>query len=141
MRAAEEFTQARVFDVVDPETGPGFAPDHPFVDDPEERRALAAYLDSGTPILVTPTMMSDVVDPDRTAVVPTNFITDGKWVWTDTVTYYLREHGLAPEDGLLSHIREQGATAAPVDPQTAQRAVRFVLEPPAKAHRPVWKSV
>ncbi|SDP97434.1 hypothetical protein [Lentzea jiangxiensis] len=141
MTAPEEFTLARVFDVVDPETGPGFAPDHPVVDDLDERQALLDYLESGTPVLVTPTLMDDVVDPTRAAVVPTNFVTDGTWMWTDTVTYYLRQHGLAPEDGLLSHIREQGRAAAPVDSDTVQRAVGFVLQPPAEDRRPVWKSV
>jgi hypothetical protein len=139
--APQDFTLARVFDLVDPETGPGFTPEHPRVDDPREREALLAYLDSGTPILVTPTLMNDVVDPARAAVVPTNFLTDGVWIWTDTVAYYLRQHGLAPEDGLLGHIRTQAPTAAPVDQRTVRDAVGFVLEPPGQDRRPVWKAV
>ncbi|MFC3455542.1 hypothetical protein [Amycolatopsis speibonae] len=138
MTTAEEFTLARVFDVVDPETGPGFAPGHPLVEDPEELRALVAYLTGGTPILVTPSLLDDVLDPERTAVVPTNFLTDGTWIWTDTVTYYLENHGMAPEPCLLGHIRERG-TAVPVPPEVVQRAVGFVLTPPAE-RTAVWSA-
>jgi len=137
---SQEFTLARVFDVVDPETGPSFVPDHPRIDDPAQRQALVDYLDSGTPVLVTPALLNDVVDPSRRALVPTNFITDGTWVWTDTVTYYLRQYGLAPEDGLLRHIQTQDSSAEPVDPHTAQRAVGFVLDSPGAGRSPVWKS-
>ncbi|GAA4553184.1 hypothetical protein [Amycolatopsis samaneae] len=140
MTTTEEFTLARVFDVVDPVTGPGFAPEHPRIEDPEELRALLAYLASGTPILVTPSLLDDVLDPDRTAVVPTNFVTDGSWIWTDTVTYYLENHGLAPDPDLLGHIRAQGAVAAPVAADVVGRAVGFVLEPPAAGRSPVWSA-
>jgi hypothetical protein len=140
MTTAEEFTLARVFDFVDPETGPGFAPGHPRIEDPEELRALVAYLDGGTPVLLTPSLLDDVVDPGRTAVVPVNFRTDGTWIWTDTVTYYLEHHGLAPEPDLLGHLRERGPSAAPVPPAVVGRAAGFVLEPPGAERAPVWSA-
>ncbi|WP_410580693.1 hypothetical protein [Amycolatopsis sp. lyj-108] len=140
MTTAEEFTLARVFDVVDPETGPGFAPGHPLIEDPEELRALVTYLASGTPVLVTPSLLDDVVDSDRTAVVPSNFLTDGQWIWTDTVTYYLERHGLAPEPELLGHIRARGRSAEPVPPEVVRRAAGFVLEPPGAARTAVWSA-
>ncbi|MEU5696228.1 hypothetical protein [Actinosynnema sp. NPDC020468] len=133
------FTLARVFDVVDPATGPGFAADHPRVPDEAERRNLVAYLESGARVLVTPTLLTDVVEPARGAVVPTNFLTDGTWVWTDTVTYYLEHHSLAPEPDLLAHVNAHLPTAAPVDAATAQRAVAFVLSPSDDA-APVWRA-
>ncbi|KOV81027.1 hypothetical protein ADL03_30540 [Nocardia sp. NRRL S-836] len=132
---------ARVFDVVDRETGPGFAPEHPLVGDRDEWQALLDYLESGTPVLVTPTLLDDVVDPARTAVVPAGFRTDGTWVWTDTVAYYLRYHGLAPEERLLAHLREQDRTAAPVDADTTRRALGFVLRAAAGDRSPVRKTV
>ncbi|MBB5856303.1 hypothetical protein ACFQ05_25855 [Amycolatopsis umgeniensis] len=136
MTTTEEFTLARVFDLVDPATGPGFAPGHPLVEDEEERRALVAYLAAGAPVLVTPMMMDDVVDPARTAVVPADFRTDGEWIWTDAVTYYLEHHRLAPEPGLLNRIR--GRVADRVPPEVVRRAAGFVLEPPGPERRPVW---
>ncbi|OXM48469.1 hypothetical protein CFP71_32400 [Amycolatopsis thailandensis] len=139
MTTAEEFTLARVFDVVDPATGPGFSPDRPRIEDPAELRAVVAYLTGGTPILVTPSLLDDVVDPARTAVVPTNFLTDGTWIWTDTVTYYLENHGMAPEPGLLGHIRARGTTPGPVPADVVQRAAGFVLAPPAE-RTAVWRA-
>ncbi|MFI7122135.1 hypothetical protein [Amycolatopsis sp. NPDC049868] len=140
MTAVEEFTLARVFDVVHPETGPGFEPGHPRIEDPAELRALVAYLASGTPVLSTPSLLDDVVDRDRTAAVPSNFLTDGTWIWTDAVTYYLEHHGLAPEPGLLGHLRAQGPSAGPVPSDVVRRAAGFVLEPPATEDFPSGRS-
>ncbi|MFJ9693883.1 hypothetical protein [Kitasatospora sp. NPDC101183] len=132
------FRLAAVFDRVDPVTGPGFAPDRPRLE-PAEREALARYLDAGEAVLLTPVLMDDVLDPQRRGEVPMGYRTDGRWVWTDTVTYYLVEYGLAPEAGLLAHLRAQGgAPCPPVDPEAVERAVAFVLTPPGEDSEPVW---
>jgi hypothetical protein len=44
-----------------------------------------------------------------------SFRTDGRWIWTDAVAYYVREYGLAPEAKLLSHIRSRRYEPTPVD--------------------------
>jgi hypothetical protein len=124
-----EFRLAVVFDTVDPLTGPAFVPDHPRIDDDDERRALAAYLDAGEPVLMTTSLTDDVVDRERTGAVPMSFRTDGTWIWTDTVTYYLREHRLAPEPGLLAHLRGAGTYDWVADVATLEAAVSFVLVP------------
>lgn len=132
------FRLAAVFDVVDPVTGPGFASDRPRLAQ-AEREALARYLNGGAAVLLTPMLMDDVLDPQRRGVVPMGFRTDGRWVWTDTVTYYLTEHGLAPEPELLAHLRAQGDALCPEpSPETLERAVAFVLTPPGEAAEPVW---
>ncbi|ANN15990.1 hypothetical protein SD37_10290 [Amycolatopsis orientalis] len=97
---------ARVFDKSDPETGPAFDPDRPKIADEAERERLCEYLESATLLLVTAARLDDIVEPERGATVPTNFYTDGSWVWTDSVTYYLREHHLAPDPELVAHINE-----------------------------------
>ncbi|MET8546688.1 hypothetical protein ABZW03_39650 [Kitasatospora sp. NPDC004799] len=133
------FRLAAVFDVVDPVTGPGFAPDRPRLAAGAEREAVARYLRAGAPVLLTPMLMDDVVDPGRRGVVPMGFRTDGRWIWTDTVTYYLDEYGLAPEPDLLAHVREQGD--GPWEEPSAEvleQAVDFVLAPPEAAEEPVW---
>ncbi|SDP99237.1 hypothetical protein [Lentzea jiangxiensis] len=83
--------------------------------------------------------MDDVVEPARTATVPTNFVTDGMWVWTDIVTYYLRNYRLAPEPLLLQHIRQQGQRAAMVHLDTFKRAVDFVLKPSSDSKGLAWR--
>ncbi|MFI6845119.1 hypothetical protein OG535_06160 [Kitasatospora sp. NBC_00085] len=133
------FELAAVFDHVDPVTGPGFEPGHPRLAAGAEREAVARYLSAGTPVLLTPMLMDDVVDQERRGVVPMGYRTDGQWIWTDTVTYYLDEYGLAPEPGLLRHVlsRVDEPPAIPV-PEVLERAVAFLLTPPEPADAAVW---
>ncbi|WP_371493759.1 hypothetical protein OG871_01815 [Kitasatospora sp. NBC_00374] len=133
------FELAAVFDVVDPLTGPGFAPGRPRIEAGAGREAVARYLREGTAVLLTPMLMDDVVEPERGGVVPMGFRTDGRWIWTDTVTYYLDEYGLAPEAGLLAHVRAQGDDLPAVpEPEVLERAVAFILTPPEPQDAPVW---
>ncbi|WP_410586405.1 hypothetical protein [Amycolatopsis sp. lyj-23] len=129
---------ARVFDEVDADSGPRFAPDHAKIADDDERARLVEYLDSGTELLVTTGTLGDIVDPARGRVVPMNFRTDGSWIWTDTVTYYLRTHQLAPEAELLRHLRGVGGPPQPLDTVTLSRALAALR--PAKEAEPVWSA-
>jgi hypothetical protein len=137
-----EFEIARVFDFADPITGPGFESDHRVIDDPVEIERLGAYLRGGYLALVTATTMQDVLDPEAGAVVPASYRTDGRWVWTDSVTYYLDRHGMAPDPRLSEHIETQiagGVTVPEVDPETAIEVVNFLLYPAAgEQQAPVW---
>ncbi|MEV7187750.1 hypothetical protein [Kitasatospora sp. NPDC093102] len=134
-----EFAVARVFDHVDPVAGPGFAPDHPRIEDLDVLGTVADYLKSGTEVLITPMLMEDVVDPGRGGVVPMNFRTDGRWIWTDTVTYYLEHHGLAPDPGLLSHVLDGDGERPSPDESTLERAANFILRPAETPEQePVW---
>jgi hypothetical protein len=129
-RAPErDIAVARVFDTVDPHTGPGFAPDHPQLTDEREREKILRYLDSGPVLLATTSILTDALDPRRGAVVPMSFRTDGTWIWTDTIAYYLREHRLAPEPGLLRHIQEAGGLPSDLDAVTMHRALRVLTQP------------
>ncbi|MBX7266403.1 hypothetical protein KIF24_10440 [Micromonospora sp. Llam7] len=123
---------ARVFDHVDPATGPGFDPEHPLVEDPQERSRLVAYLDGGAMLLHTTAAMDDVVQRDRVGVVPMNFRTDGTWIWTDTVSYYLKRYGLAPDPALLAHIAGQDFRTPAPDAVALHRAMA-VLQAPSPA--------
>src|SRR5262245_33715875 len=84
--------------------GRPFAPTRPSVDDPVERQRLTAYLRSGTLILFTTATDTDRVDRTRGAVVPMSFRTDGVWVWSEAVTYYLSAHRVAPAAEFYRHI-------------------------------------
>ncbi|WP_051969508.1 hypothetical protein [Kitasatospora azatica] len=130
---------AAVFDGVDPVTGPSFAPEHPRLAEGAERAAVLRYLRAGTAVLMTPMLADDVVDPSRRGVVPMAFRTDGEWIWTDTVGYYLEQYGLAPEARLLAHVRGKGAAQPVVPaPEVLERAVAFVLAPP-EPDEVVWR--
>lgn len=133
-----EIAVARVFDAVDPVTGPSFAPDHPLITDPDERDRILGYLRQGTALLVTMGVLDDVVDPARGAVVPMNYRTDGTWIWTDTVTYYLQTHRLAPDPELLDHIRAADGPPEPLDAVSLHRAITALTT--AAAGEPVWSA-
>ncbi|MFD8750118.1 hypothetical protein ACFV0O_03925 [Kitasatospora sp. NPDC059577] len=137
-----EFIVAPVFDLVDPLTGPAFHEDHPVIGDEGEREALAAYLASAVVVLMTPSLMADVLDPERPGGVPMNYRCDGRWIWTDTVTYYLDRYGLAPEPGLLAYVRERlaaGEAPAPLASEVRERVVDFLLAPAAAGQETVWE--
>jgi hypothetical protein len=106
--AAEPYVEpmtARVFDTADAD-GPRFTPDRPRIEDPDLRSDLLDLLDRGEVLLWVDTPMADLLDPDRGAVVPLHFRTDGRWIWTEAVGYYLAEHGVEPDPELLRHLRD-----------------------------------
>jgi hypothetical protein len=55
-----EFEIAAEYDFADPQDGPGFAPDHAVIDDPQERDRLLTYLSGGEPALTTTALRDDV---------------------------------------------------------------------------------
>jgi hypothetical protein len=132
--AAPQFAVARVFDFADPVAGPGFAPDHAIISDLAERNQLLTYLRGGHAVLTTTATMDDILDGSVGSVVPTSFRTDGEWIWTDTVEYYLSQYGLAPDAELTEHIQHQvglGHAVPDTDTDTAVEAADFLLNPPA----------
>ncbi|MFC3456270.1 hypothetical protein [Amycolatopsis speibonae] len=129
---------AKVFDKVDRDKGPEFAPDRPKIADQNERDRICEYLESATLLLVTSAMLGDIVEPDRGRTVPTNFYTDGSWVWTDTVTYYLREHHLTPDPELLAYIND--IDGPPPLPDTVALGRVMEVLTPSPANQPVWTS-
>lgn len=89
-----------------PGNSTGFDPARLLVDG-DERGRVAAYLNAGVPVAaVTPRPRSKVTDPD--AVAPETFRTDGRWIWNDAVSHYLRAYGIAPDPELLDRIRARG---------------------------------
>ncbi|WP_285628691.1 hypothetical protein [Kineosporia sp. NBRC 101677] len=139
--AYEPFTPvrlARVFDEVDAKEGPRFADDHPVIDDLEELTRLLRYLGNGLPVLTTSATMSDILDPERPEVVPLSFRTDGQWVWTDTVTFYLEQYGLAPEPELLAHLRRCGNEGPEVSDVAVHRVLSLLQVQGDGGDVPVW---
>jgi hypothetical protein len=138
-RGGPPFKIARVFDFAKPGTGPGFYPGHR-VTDAAERDRLLKYLTSGAQVLSTTARTQDIVNPDAGWVVPGSFRTDGEWIWTDTVAYYLEQHGLVPDEELAAHIDARartGRTTAATDFETTVAAASFLLYPPSEHTRQV----
>jgi len=68
-------------------------------------------------------MSKDLVEPSRGMVVEQAMRTDGHWIWNDALAYYLREHALAPDPGLLTHIEQHECRVPEVDNVGTHRAL------------------
>ncbi|MCM3922348.1 hypothetical protein ND748_11845 [Frankia sp. AiPs1] len=108
-----EVKYAEFFDG-DGTTGPRIAPDHLVLAEPERTEVLS-YLSAGTILAFTTGRRQDVLRPAEIPVVPTNIRSDGEWIWDDANSYYLQEYGLAPDLGLLAHIRARGYANGRID--------------------------
>jgi hypothetical protein len=89
---------------------PGYPNGYPtFVDRPslpdEERDRVSGYLENAPVVLTRPGSDPDLFDQSGATGIPREYRTDGSWVWPASVAYYLRTHGVAPERGLVEHIR------------------------------------
>ncbi len=109
--------------------GPGGWQDAEPVEDDAERDRLLAYLEAGTPVLITTARLHDVIDRERGRVVPMSFRTDGVWIWNDISVYYLRTYGFRPDDGLVAHIAANGYTIPQVDGVAEFRAISVLYRP------------
>lgn len=125
-REATPLRIARVFDEVD-EAGARFRPGRERLSGDELART-AAFLDAGSAVLATTAQAVDVVEPERGAVVPQTYRTDGRWLWPESVAYYLRAYGLAPQPELLDHIRSHGALLPAADPADEHRALALLFQ-------------
>ena len=88
---------ARLFDGMD-------ATGRPRLADPEERGRIARFLSGGKVIRRVVTTDVDRVEPANGRVVPVLTHTDGTWIWSAAVRYYVETHGIAPEPDFLAHI-------------------------------------
>jgi hypothetical protein len=138
---APEPLLARVFDGADPRTGPFFTPDHPRVCEGAERERLLAYLRGADTLLSTFGYLDDILDPDSAGVVPVSFRCDGRWIWTDTVTYYLDKHGIAPDPDLQAHVLAAAGGPPPRLSRVAlHRAMEILTAPDPEEGEAPWQA-
>ncbi|HEY3709940.1 MAG TPA: ferredoxin [Amycolatopsis sp.] len=125
---ADDVRTPRVYDGLD-EAGRPVVERDPL--SPGEREQVLAYLDAAPVVLAARTYETDAFDPSRTDVVPLTFSTDGSWVWPGAVAYYLREHEVAPDPELLSHIRGHRFAVPEVGEPARDLALASITGPPS----------
>jgi len=118
---------ARLFDGKDGAGNWRIDPDRPRIDDPEERERLGRFLAGGVLILRVNGRERDILDPAKEHAVGLSTHTDGTWIWSDGVRYYLVKHGIAPEPELVEHIRSCDYVAAKPDEPVWREALNFVM--------------
>ncbi|MEU4776499.1 hypothetical protein [Micromonospora sp. NPDC023633] len=131
-RPAAPVATARLFDGVDPVRGPWFATNRPVVSDATERDDLLEALRGGVVIAWSSAAMPDILAPDRGDVVPMHLRTDGTWLWSEAVGYYLEHYGLAPDPQLVAHLTGD-EPVEPLDEISVHRALVHLCRPDAEA--------
>ncbi|SCL13178.1 hypothetical protein [Micromonospora inyonensis] len=127
-RPATPVATARLFDGVDPVRGPWFATNRPVVSDATERDNLLDALRGGVVIAWSSAAMPDILAPDRGDVVPMHLRTDGTWLWSEAVGYYLEHYGLEPDPQLVAHLTG-GGPVEPLDEISVHRALVHLCRP------------
>ena len=122
------FRFAALADGFDAAGRPTIAPERRMITDPEEKRKIRGYLQSGTVLQAFAGRAPDMFDPDRGNVVPANTLTDGTWVWQDGIVYYLDKYDLAPEPEFLEHIVAAGYQCPEVPQSRLEIAGRALME-------------
>ncbi|AYC40558.1 serine/threonine-protein kinase [Streptomyces griseorubiginosus] len=117
---------ARVFDLHTRDGGPAFGRAHPRIDSAEERADLLECLRDGRPFMFLQDE-PDRVEPNRGRVVPAHFRTDGTWVWSDQIAYYLQRYGYAPDPELRRYFATRPDLRPDVTPPSRGEAVRLIM--------------
>lgn len=91
-----------------------------------ERDAVVRYLEQAPVVLAARGFDDDLLDPARPRRVPLTYRTDGTWVWSGAVGYYLRVHGVPPEPELVAHIRSGGFRVPEVSDEVRSAAVAAI---------------
>jgi hypothetical protein len=76
---------------------------------------VARYLEAGTTLVATGSMVDDVLDPDRRAVARLEIVTDGEWVWPRDAAYYVREYRVGLPEAFLRVVAARSGTPPAVD--------------------------
>ena len=69
---------------------------------------VCAYLDSGLPLIVSPGMALDIIDETKGSAGTLSILTDGKWAWSDVLSYYIKNYNLRLNDEFLETMISNG---------------------------------
>lgn len=90
--------------------------------EPEVREAVARYLEQGSVIVATTARADDAIEPVHRDVAGINVLSDGEFVWSEDLAYYVRRYGARVPDKLLSRTR------AGAPPRLSPEAIAAVAE-------------
>jgi hypothetical protein len=127
-RVIAGFRFARVADGADADNRPVVSAERGWIEDPDERRPILDYLRAGAVVMMVGGLGLDVFEPGRGRVVPMGTRTDGEWVWSDAVPYYLEQHGVAPEPELYRRILDHLYRCPDVRPDQVHAATAALRE-------------
>ena len=72
----------------------------------DDKPALVRYLTEGRGVVLAPTWVPDVLDPDGNARAGgLGFLTDGQWIWPQALSYYVDRYDVAISEEFIAHAR------------------------------------
>ncbi|SOD74986.1 hypothetical protein SAMN05892883_4183 [Jatrophihabitans sp. GAS493] len=125
-------TLAPVFDGAHDGVG-YFDPEHTTLTE-DDQAAVLHYMRSADTLLAGPGRLDDVITGDPNCV-PTDYRTDGQWIWSAASEYYLERHGFAPDLALTNHATS--ATPAPTSRLQRHIAMETLLNAARAAQPPI----
>lgn len=104
---------------------------HPTLDE-ADRNLLTQYFQGGHVLTAARQLQKDAVT-GQAHRVPTGFATDGTFVWSFAVAYYVREHGIAPEPAsFLDVVRSRSGECPRVSDEMLRALDGFAFAEPAQ---------
>jgi len=85
-------------------------------DEKSPKAEILRFLEGGSVVLRASGLTEDWLSPDHAAVVPVGFRTDGSWLWSAELAFYLSRHGVVPEPAFVKHMSEAQYVARPATP-------------------------
>jgi hypothetical protein len=122
------FRFATMVDGLDEHGTPRIDPERGRVENPDEKRRIQRYLRGGEMLLLVTGYVTDMLDASRGAVVPASTRTDGEWIWSEGLEYYLEEYGVAPEPDFYRAIVAAGYTCPDVTEERVRTAAQALQE-------------
>lgn len=89
------------------------------------RRLVASYLRAASVVMATSARARDVLHPERGEVSGISVMTDGRYLWTEDLAYYVDVYGCRVPDGMVRRA-EYGPPAA-VSPEELNAIARELL--------------
>ncbi len=81
--------------------------------DSQTVKIVAAYLNSGTPVVVSPGYTKDIFD--NSTQISFDTMTDGEWIWPKYSAYYCEAYGISPDPELVQKAIANNGICPPVD--------------------------
>lgn len=70
----------------------------------ENKAEILTYLRSGDEAGVVMTVEEDVLSDARTIIGPVHFLTDGEWVWPESLSYYVNKYDVTLPSDFVARI-------------------------------------
>lgn len=85
-----------------------------------------AYLRAGVPLMTTTQKVLDVVTGSPARIVPISIHTDGEFVWSMAVAYYVATHQISPGEDFLAHCASNDWSVPELSPEDLAVGLAFV---------------